>query len=83
MTDLPPVAPVVITEIDRLRLRPGDRLIAYSAQEHVSVAQAHEVAARLRAALRLPDIPVAVGGSDWQICVLEAVHSRDAARGEQ
>ncbi len=81
MTDPPAVAPIEIREIDRLTLQPGDRLIVYSSQKHVAHEQAREVADRLRAALRLPDIPVAVCGSDWQISVIQAVHHSDAARG--
>ena len=83
MTDPPAVAPIEIREIDRLTLQPGDRLIAYTEHRHVTPEEARAVADRLRAALRLPDIPVAVCGSDWQISVIEAVHHGDAARGER
>jgi hypothetical protein len=66
VTDLPE-----ITDVRRLAIRPGDRLVITS-PEWLSRQDIAETSARVRAALQLPDdVPVVVLGSGM---TLEVVH---------
>ena len=67
LAGLPPV-----TEMERLALRPGDRLIVRLGAAEIDVEIAARVQHRVRAVLHLPaDFPVLVTGSDADV---EAVH---------
>jgi hypothetical protein len=60
-----------ITDVQRLRLRPGDRLVV-RAEGLIDMAQAEEIGRSVRGILRLPaQMPVLVTGGDISVEVLE------------
>ena len=60
-----------ITEIKRLEIRPGDRLILRTSGYEVGQEEAAEIRHRVRATLGLPaEMPILVLGSNWDAEVL-------------
>lgn len=67
------MAEIEITEIQRLKIQPGDRIIVRVGVTTLSVQEAHDVAARIRQRLGLgDDTPVMVLGRDDTIEVAHA-----------
>ncbi len=60
-----------ITEIKRLDIRPGDRLVLRTSDHVITPEQAAELRKRVATALLLPeDIPVVVIGAEWDVEVI-------------
>lgn len=80
-SEVPPVPPQPwadaplppITEVQRLTIRPGDRLIAkYGGRASISAEQARTITAQIRRALALPDdFPIAIADQDWHFIVAD------------
>jgi len=84
----PPSAPrghrgdLRITEVQRMKIKPGDRLIAYTDRAVVSEEEAHQMAQRLRLALQMPDLPIVIATREWEFVIAAGPPTRhDAARG--
>lgn len=60
-----------ITEIKRLEIRPGDRLILRLSDLEITKEQSDEIRCRVREALMLPDdMPIVILASEWDAQVL-------------
>jgi hypothetical protein len=61
-----------ITEVQRLEIKPGDRLIVHVGErDRIDVETAAHIRTRLRAALQLPgDMPIAIVTEGWQFEVV-------------
>jgi hypothetical protein len=71
-----------ITEIQRWQVKPGDRLLAYVNRDEVSQEEARVIVDRLRATLKLPDLPIVIVTREWDFAVMGVPSGKDAARGE-
>lgn len=64
--------PLKITEVQRLSIKEGDRLIARVNRDYLDEVEARTIRERLRVALQLPEhMPILVVTHDWEFSVTD------------